>query len=325
MGYMTTPVTTPTISVRELLENSSTDFPLHLLCGERGLNRQITIPRIQKLGLALAGFSHYIHSGRVQIVGHSEIHYLTQLSPTQRLEAIDRLPLSQIAAVLITKALVPPAEFLDKANLAELPVLQTSEVSSVAILKLTEFLQARLAACITLHGVMVDIFGVGVLLQGESGIGKSECALDLIVRGHCLVSDDVVELRRIGLDQLIGTAPELVSNHMEIRGLGILNIKDLFGVSAIAIERPLGLVIQLERWEANKQYDCLGLNEERIEVLGRTIPLVRLPVTFGRNISTLVEVAVRNHLLKLRGVNAAESFTLKHAAKLATDLAREER
>src|SRR5438552_10326811 len=146
----------PTISVREVLESAPEDLHIQLIAGERGLNRKITVPRIQKLGLALAGFAHYIHSGRVQIVGQSEIQYLEQLSPEQRVDAITRLPLEQIAAVLITKNLVPPAEFLQAAKGAELPVLATPEVSSVAIIKLTDFLQQRLAPCITLHGVMID-------------------------------------------------------------------------------------------------------------------------------------------------------------------------
>lgn len=320
---MTSPVI-PTLTIREILETLPDDLPVRLLTGERGLDRKITIPRIQKLGLALAGFSHYIHSGRVQIVGQSEIQYLEQLTPAQRLEALTRLPLNQIGAVLITKNLMPPPEFLAQAGHAELPVLQTKEVSSVAILKLTNFLQRRLAPCVILHGVMVDLFGVGVLLQGESGVGKSECALDLIVRGHRLVSDDVVELRRIGLEQLIGTAPEMVRNHMEIRGLGILNIKDLFGISSIAHSRQLDLIIRLERWEQDRQYDRLGLDEEFIEVMGRQVPHIRLPVTWGRNLSTLVEVAVRNHLLKLRGVNAVLEFTARHTAALGIDRPEDE-
>jgi HPr kinase/phosphorylase len=314
---MITPLS-PTITVREILESAPEDFHLQLLTGERGLDRKIVIPRIQKLGLALAGFAHYIHSGRVQIVGQSEIQYLEQLSTEQRRDAIDRLPLKQIAAVLITKSLVPPDEFLRQAKDAELPVLITPEVSSVAIVKLTEFLQQRLAPCITLHGVMLDLFGIGVLLQGESGIGKSECALDLIVRGHRLVSDDVVEFRRIGFDQLFGTAPEMMRNHLEIRGLGILNIKDLFGVSAIALTHQLDLAIRFERWESDKQYDRLGLDEEFVEFLDRRVPLVRLPVTSGRNLATLVEVAARNHLLKQRGINAANDLIKRHSAALSS-------
>jgi HPr kinase/phosphorylase len=315
---MSTPVT-PTITVREVLESVPDDFPIRLLTGERGLDRKLTVPRIQKLGLALAGFAHYIHAGRVQIVGQSEIQYLEQLSTEQRLETLARLPLTQITAILITKNLNPPQELLEQADKAELPILVTPEVSSIAILKLTEFLQERLAPCVTLHGVMIDLFGIGLLLQGESGVGKSECALDLIVRGHRLVSDDVVELRRVAFDRLVGSAPEMVRNHMEIRGLGILNIKDLFGISAIAHTRQLDLVIRLERWEADKTYDRLGLDEEFIEILTRRVPLVRLPVTSGRNISTLVEVAVRNHLLKLRGINAVQEFTSRHAAALGID------
>src|SRR5918912_4526447 len=189
----------PVISVREFVEHAPAQLSLRVLAGAGGLNeRRITLARIQKLGLALAGFTHYIHPGRVQIVGQSEIWYLGQLSPERRASAIDLLALEQISCVLVTKDLLPPPELLAAAERAALPLLQTPLVSSLAINLVTDYLEAALAPRELRHGVLLDAYGVGVLLEGESGIGKSECALDLIGRGHRLVADDTVEVRRVG-------------------------------------------------------------------------------------------------------------------------------
>ncbi len=308
-----------TISVHQLLTEMSNCLALKLLTSNADLESEITVCYVQRLGLALTGNSHYIDTGRIEILGQSENHYLTQLSPENRLSLIASLPLNEITAIIITKGLDPPEELLKLAEIAGLPILITSEISAIAISKLTDFLSKKLAPLIILHGVMMEMFSLGVLLQGESGVGKSECALDLIIHGHRLVSDDVVEIRRVGASQLVCSAPEMVRDHMEIRGLGILNIKDLFGFSALAISSPLDLIIHLERWEQHKFYDRIGLDEEFNQILELNVSLIRLPVTFGRNVSTLVEVAVRNHLLKLRGINAVRNFTARHSAALSPD------
>lgn len=307
----------PTITVQELLEGISSNLALKLVTGNLGLQRKVTVCHLQRLALALTGNSSYIDIGRIQVLGQSENSYLAQLPSEQQLNLIAGLPLSQITAVLITKNLEPPKSLLQLAEIAQLPILITSEPTAIAIAKLTNFLQQKLAPMLILHGVMVSMFGLGVLLQGESGVGKSECALDLITRGHQLVSDDVVEVRRIGTEYLMCSAPELVRDHMEIRGLGILNIKDLFGFSAISLSQQLDLIIRLERWDQKKAYDRIGLDEEFSKVLELAVPMLSLPVTFGRNVSTLVEVAIRNHLLKLRGINAVQEFTTRHMAALA--------
>ncbi|CDM66193.1 HPr(Ser) kinase/phosphatase [Pyrinomonas methylaliphatogenes] len=304
----------PEITIREFIEQAPEKLELRTLAGRRGLDdRRITIARIQKLGLALAGFTHYIHPGRVQIVGQSEIWYLGQLSPDQRREAIARLELGRIACVLVTKGLEPPAEFIIAAEQAGLPLLQTPLVSSTAIQLVTDFLQAALAPREVRHGVLLDVYGLGVLLEGPSGVGKSECALDLIARGHRLVSDDSVEVRRTGPERLIGCAPKLLREHMEIRGLGIINIRDLFGVSAISGPKEVDLVIRLERWNEACEVDRLGVDARTTEILGVNIPLVILPVSPGRTLSILVETAVRIHLLRERGYNAAQRFVRRHA------------
>jgi len=314
---MSNPLTS-SITVRELCEEAPSGLNVKLVAGASGVDRRITVPRVQKLGLALAGFSHYIHSGRPQIVGGSELSYLEQLDEPGRRDAIGQLPLDRMACVLVTRGLQPPAELLAAAEQAGMPLLLTTQVSSLAILELTEFLQVKLAPCVPMHGVMVELFGMGVLLQGDSGIGKSECALDLIRRGHRLVSDDIVDLRRVGV-KLLGSSPMIVHNHMEIRGLGIINIKDLFGISALAVEKQLDLVIHLLRWDPERTYDRLGIDDQGVRILDIEIPLIEMPVASGRNLATLVEVAVRNHMLKKRGIHAAREFVARHTELMEGD------
>jgi HPr kinase/phosphorylase len=302
----------PQITVSEVVARAPRELGLRVIAGERGLTRPITIPRVQKLGLALAGFAHYVHRGRVQIIGQSEIQFLDQLSSGDRRRAIANLPLEDITCVLVTKGLMPPSEFLEVAERQEIPVLVSTLVSSQAIVKLTEFLQRQLAPRQWVHGVMVELFGLGVILLGESGLGKSECALDLILRGHRLVADDIIEIRAVASDRLIGLAPERVRQHIEIRGLGILNIKDIFGVVAIAEEAPVDLAIEFERWDRSREYDRLGMADETVQWLGVHVPLLRIPVSAGRNLTTLVEVAVRAHLLKRQGLDAMRRFIAEH-------------
>jgi HPr kinase/phosphorylase len=308
----------PAITVGEFLRLAPERLSLRLLTGEDGLaSRSLDTPRIQKLGLALAGFTHYVHAGRVQILGHSEVLFLSGLSSEERRAAIGKLELEKISCVLVTKGLEPPAELVEAARAAGLPLVLTPLVSSIAITLVTEFLQEALAPRQLRHGVLVDIYGLGVLIEGKSGVGKSECALDLIVRGHRLVADDLVEVRRTGPEQLLGSAPELLRDHMEIRGLGIINVRDLFGVSAIAGPKRVSLCIRLERWAEAREVDRLGIDTRTVEVLGVALPQVLLPVSPGRNLSTLVEIAVRVHLLRTRGYNAAEEFVARHAETLA--------
>src|ERR1041384_2881340 len=254
----------PTISVREFVERAPAELSLRVLAGAAGLReRRITLARIQKLGLALAGFTHYIHPGRVQIVGQSELWYLGQLSPERRAAAIEVLALEQLSCARgANDFLYPPAWFIAAAERSALPLLQTPLVSSIAINLVTEFLEASLAPRELRHGVLLDAYGVGVLLEGESGIGKSECALDLIGRGHRLVADDTVEVRRIGPEYLLGAAPELLREHMEIRGLGIINIRDLYGVAALSGPKQIGLTIRFARWQQAQEVDRLGVDAQ---------------------------------------------------------------
>jgi HPr kinase/phosphorylase len=307
----------PYITVSDFVAQAPPRLELEFVAGASGASeRTLNGARIQKLGLALAGFTHYVHAGRVQIIGQSEIQYLGQLSAEGRREAVARLETRKISCVLVTKGLDPPAELIDAAESDAMPLIKTSLVSSVAISVITDFLHEALAPRELRHGVLLDMYGLGVLIEGRSGVGKSECALDLVVRGHRLVSDDVVEIRRTAPDQLRGSAPELLREHMEIRGLGIINIRDLYGVSAISGPKQLNLSIRLERWEEAGEVERLGLDATTLDILGVAVPHVLLPVSPGRNLSTLVETAVRVHLLRLRGYNAAQEFFARHTSAL---------
>jgi HPr kinase/phosphorylase len=297
----------PPVAVGDLLSAETGHLKLRAVAGRRGLRREIHLSRVQRPGLALTGYTDYIRYGRVQILGSSEIGYLATLSSRVRGRVLGRLARCRISCFVVTKGLSPPAELLREATKRDVPVLVTPLESTPFIKHLSSFLDERLAPRMHLHSVLLDVFGLGVLITGESGIGKSECALDLIDRGHRLVADDVVEIKRMA-DVLVGSSPDLTRHHMELRGLGVLNIKDLYGVSSIRASKRLELVVDLERWEAGKEYDRLGLQSDCFSILGVDVPLIRMPVAPGRNIALLVEVASRNQLLKERGYDGARRF-----------------
>lgn len=307
----------PKISVAEFLDKLTSEMSLEVLAGDETLpERWIHSARIQKLGLALAGFSHYIHSGRIQIIGQSEVSYLNQLEKKERIEAIRNLDLGKICCVLITKKLEISPDFLRIAEEENLPVLRTPAVSSVAINTVSRFLEEILAPQTVVHGVLLGMYGIGVLLTGDSGIGKSECALDLITRGHRLVADDTVIIKKIG-EKLIGDAPDLTAEFLEIRGLGIINIRDLFGVSAVGKAKEINLSIELKKWNETIEIERLGLERKKEEVFGVKISKFVLPVSSGRNISTLVETAVRIYLLRTAGFDGAQKLIEKHTAMVS--------
>ena len=293
--------------VRDLLRKEAVPRRLRLRAGKAGLGHAILLSRVQRPGLALTGYTEYIRYGRVQIMGGSEVSYLQKLRTRPRAAILERLCRCPISCFVVTKGLAAAPELLKAAQRRVIPVLTTPVESTVFIRQLSSFLEARLALRVHLHAVLMDVFGLGVLIMGESGIGKSECALDLIDRGHRLVADDVVEIKRL-TEALVGDSPDLTRYHMEIRGLGVLNIKDLYGVSAIRTSKRVELVVQLERWEPGKEYDRLGLRDESFPVLGVAVPMIRMPVAPGRNTAILVEVAARNQLLKERGYHAARRF-----------------
>ena len=301
---------TPAVTVSGLLRSrlESIGLVLEVLAGHAGLERAIVSPHIQKTGLALAGFHEYLRAGRALVFGESEIRYLESLPPPDRTTAIARAFAHDIPCVIITGGWQPPGELVTAAEQYHMPLLRTPVPTPFAIAKLTSLLEDSLAVREIIHGVLMDILGLGVLIAGESGIGKSECALDLVVRGHRLVADDTVEVRRRGEAVVIGTCPELTRYHMEIRGLGVINVRDLFGVASTRTSKRVELVVQLERWDPKREYERLDIDEPLYELLGLKVPLIRMPVAPGRSLAILVEVAARNQLLRARGLNAARDL-----------------
>jgi HPr kinase/phosphorylase len=298
---------TPMLTVRSLLDESS-GLRLVLLAGEAGLPRRISNQRIQKPGLALAGYVKQVHPERVQILGSTEISYLQTLSEDEARRSVDSFMSLDPACIIVTKGLDVPPVLLESAERMGVPLLRTPIVSSTAIDAIQKHLELQLAPTASIHAVLMDVLGVGVLLLGKSGIGKSEAALDLIMRGHRLVADDLVEVRRTSDEVLVGWASELIKHHMEVRGLGIINIKDMFGVAAVRDEKKIELVLELTRWDASESHDRLGLDEMVYPILEVPVPLLRIPVSPGRNVSSLIEVAARNRLLQVRGHHSAREF-----------------
>jgi HPr kinase/phosphorylase len=288
------------VAVRDLLQDPDIGLDLELIQGHEGLDNGIRSPRIQKLGMTLAGFTGFIHPDRVQVFGSSELNYLRTLDPEARFAAMQRLRKHKICCIVVTKGLEIPKELLQISSEEKMPILRSGALSSVSIEKVASYLEKRLAPRMTIHGVLLDIFGLGVLILGPSGIGKSECALELVLKGHRLITDDYVELMRRGIDRLSGTGGKVLEHHMELRGLGIINIKELFGISATSVSQNIDMAVRLERWNSDADYDRLGLDRPTIEFLGVSIPLIAMPVAPGRNVSTLVEVAARIHLLRQR-------------------------
>lgn len=295
-------VTVATV-LRDLADSRALD--LELLAGADGLTRRITIPHTQKTGLALSGFDAYLRGGRVLVFGESEVRYLEGLGSADRTLVLRRVMDHELPCLLLTDGFTAPPEMAIEADRARIPLLRTRAATPEAMARLSAVLDTYLAARGIIHGVLMDILGLGVLVIGESGIGKSECALDLVVRGHRLVADDAVEIRSRAQSFVLGSCPELTRHHIEVRGLGLINVQDLFGVASTRTSKRVELVVQLERWEHGREYDRLGLDESYYELLGIRIPMIRMPVAPGRNIAILVEVAARNQLLRARGHHAA--------------------
>jgi HPr kinase/phosphorylase len=299
-----------TITVQEMLKEKAAQLQLQLLAGEKGLSNKITIPRIQKPAMALTGYLAQVHPERLQVLGNTEMAYLDTLPRETARERIIALCCLPISCLIITSDLKAPSELIECANKRKIPLLATPVLSSTLISRITSYLEERLSPETTVHGVLMDVFGVGVLIQGKSGIGKSECALELIVRGHRLVSDDVVRLKLRSAEVIIGSSPNITMCLVEIRGLGVLNIKQLFGITAVRYRKRVELIVNLESWQENT-YERLGLEEKKTTILDVELPLVNIPVGPGRNLAVIIEVAARNQLLKLRGYNSAEVIEQK--------------
>jgi len=296
------------VEVGELLGSALAELEMRPLCATDRLDNRITHPRVQKPGLAFAGYYDYIKRGRVQIIGESEIAYLRTLPAEERRERFEHITALPVPVFVVTKGLEPLPEFLQLCQERDRPVLSSTALSSTVIKSISWFLEDHLVPSTHLHGVLLEIYGIGVLLIGQSGVGKSESALDLITRGHSLVADDRVTVKRYPNDELIGFCEEPLRHHMELRGLGIINVQDLFGLAAVRERKSIELVVELEQWHEDKAYDRLGLDETLYEILGVPCPYVRMPVALGRNLAILVEIAARNHVLKLQGHHSAREL-----------------
>ncbi len=304
----------------DLKENDALD--LRCIGGRPGLVREIEVTEINRPGLELAGFYENFAWQRIQIFGRGESAFLARQAGEGRRENLERLLTYRIPCCVFTHALLPTDDFAALAEKAECPVLQTPLSSSEFTMRILRVLSTIFAPRQSVHGTLVEVFGIGVLIQGDSGVGKSETALALIERSHRLVADDLVEIRRVSGNILLGAGAQVVSHHMEIRGLGIINISHLYGVGAIRDRKQIQLVCQLENWDAQKNYDRIGSEENTIEILGVHVPLVVIPIKPGRNIPVIIETAARNERLKKMGYHSAKEFNRNVQTWLETESTR---
>lgn len=293
------------VSLNRLIEK----MKLENLTPELELNKKkITQPDINRPALQLAGYFEHFDASRLQIIGFVEYTYLEGLEETRKREVYDKLFSYDIPAIVFSRELQPDQLFMQYALEHKIPILSTKKSTSSFMAESIRWLNVKLAPCISVHGVLVDVYGEGVLITGESGIGKSEAALELVKRGHRLVTDDVVELRKVSDDTLIGSAPDITKHFIELRGIGIVDIKAMFGASSVRETQSIDLVIRLEDWDKEKEYDRLGLEESYTEYLGNKIVCHNIPIRPGRNLAIICETAAVNHRQKKMGYNAAQEL-----------------
>ena len=271
-------------------------------------DKVVTVPEINRPALQLTGFFDHFDSERVQVIGHVEAAYMETLDEETRKDRYEQLMSYNIPCIVFCRSMMPDAQMIEAAREYQIPLLQTDKATSSFEAEIIRWMKVMLAPTISIHGVLVDVYGEGVLITGESGIGKSEAALELIKRGHRLVTDDVVEIRKVSDETLIGTAPEITRHFIELRGIGIIDVKTLFGVESVKETQGIDMVIHLEDWDKDKEYDRFGLEEEYTEILGNKVVCHNLPVRPGRNLAVIVESAAVNWRQKKMGYNAAREL-----------------
>jgi len=297
-----------TVSLEKLIK----DFSLEIICIARKPEEiLISSSDVNRPGLNFVGYFDFFDQGRIQIFGHTEMSYLRSLEPQDAYKRIDRYFAYHPAAVVVTRGMEIPEYIIELGRKHSVAILRTSEDTSVFLSGLMGTLGVELAPRITRHGVMVEVYGEGILILGESGVGKSETAIELIKRGHRLVADDAVELRKVSNKTLVGSSPENIRHFIELRGIGIINARRLFGMGAVKVTEKVDMVIQLENWDSNKVYDRMGMETEMTEILGNHVPLVTIPVKPGRNLAIIIEVAAMNNRQKKMGYNAANELLEK--------------
>ncbi|WP_042462953.1 HPr(Ser) kinase/phosphatase [Neobacillus dielmonensis] len=295
----------PKVRTKDIFEK----FQLELISGEEGINRPITTSDISRPGIEMAGYFEYYPADRIQLLGKTELSFFAGLPEREKQSRMEKLCTDITPAIIVTRGLEVPPELIEASEQESVPVLRVPMKTTRFSSRLTNFLESKLAPTTAVHGVLVDVYGIGVLITGKSGVGKSETALELVKRGHRLVADDCVEIRQEDQDTLVGTSPELIEHLLEIRGLGIINVMTLFGAGAVRSNKRITLVMNLEIWDSKKQYDRLGLDEETMKIIDTQIPKLTVPVRPGRNLAVIIEVAAMNFRLKRMGVNAAQQFT----------------
>jgi HPr kinase/phosphorylase len=293
------------ISVRRILEQRGSEWKLELLTSEAGIDNTFSTSELNRPGMALTGYYEVFSPDRVQVLGLTEISYLRGLKSKDCVRRLQRIFEYYIPCVVITTSLEAPPELIEVAEENRVPILRTPLLTSSFSAHLSHYLERELAPSWAIHGVMMDVFGMGVLIQGRSGVGKSECALELVERGHRLIADDIVVLRRVGNEELIGSCSERLRYHMEIRGIGIIDIASLYGVRSIRDEASVSLLIRLERWDSKKDYERLGIRQKFTKLFDCQVPEYVIPIEPGRNISILVEVAALMQRLLRAGINPA--------------------
>ncbi len=281
------------------------EFQLEEVCCSGNGEIDITTSDVNRPGLQLSGYMEFFGTDRIQIIGKVEMTYLASLSPDDRLKKLDMFFRTGFPCVVIARNLEPFEEMLVVSKKYHIPIYRTDDITSRFMSGLIRYLNVKLAPRISEHGVLVEVYGEGVLILGESGVGKSETALELVKRGHRLIADDVVEIRRVSDKTLLGTAPENIRHFIEIRGIGILDVKNLYGMGSVKMQENINLLIKLELWNNEKIYDRLGLDDEYTDILGLKVPSLVIPVRPGRNLAIIVEVAAMNHRQKKMGYNAA--------------------
>ena len=270
---------------------------------------RLTVPDLSRPGLQLAGYFDHFEPMRLQVMGNVEISYLAKLSAAERAITFDRLFSYKFPALIISRDKAPYPECLAMAKKHNVTLLRTREDTSTIVSTIISYLNSAMAPRITRHGVLMELYGQGMLLIGESGIGKSEAAVELVKRGHRLVADDAVEIRRISGNTLIGTAPELIRNYIELRGIGIVNVAKLFGMGAVREDKKIDLVVNIVPWNTQEVYDRLGLEDQHMDILGVKVPMYTIPITPGRNLAVILEVAAINNRQRKMGYNSAVEFT----------------
>jgi HPr kinase/phosphorylase len=298
----------PPLTVRELLDAWGKKLELTLAGGSNGINREITKDKVQKPGLRIIETSVELENGKIQILGRTEIDFYDKLSSQAKVAMGHVLAHQPVPCFILTKGIPPPMEMAQAFEEENMPLLISKIYTGRLISLLNNLLEERLAASTTLHGILMDIHGLGVLIIGKSGIGKSENALDLILRGAKLVADDVVIIRKLGNNRLLGTGSDAIKHLMEIRGVGIINVKDMFGTMSVLEKREIDMVIELKEWEAQENLERVGLDTSFYSIMDVDLPYTILPVSPGRNIATIIDVAVRNQILKSSGLYPLEDY-----------------